>query len=570
MSGSNTGPVRGSAVIMALFVLLIITVMGSAVLRMAAVEKKVTESQKYTEMLRQAADAGIQTGRNIIMNYTAARHELPELEHLYLNNGIRVEISFEAGLLDGREMVSVTSRAFLADVSPQISKAVRALILIDALPAYVIRADTLKIAGRYEAAVTTRPVEEGRQDWEVYGAEPRLEGDPACPSDYPLKGVDYLQFVDTFRENHPYFRLDQQQWPECHEPESTWEISYEYGCVGESCFHQLEQSKIRVNPFYYPRGYLQVVDGEGREEIMAVASGWCNSMAEDETSWLFEDNLPYPLWGECPSENYCQSLVLKDLMESRSSIIYPDKTLQSRDFVKAASLLTSLAAPHLPLDLLTNCRRLAQLDPEWDYLAPDSGRLRLEGNVYQVDINRLNSTCIFIDRPAGETVELNFNAWLDPGESRLSDWLEGPREHFYHLIHEGWGVIIISPANLRIIADSAMFDHLNSRVAFYVLSGGDMDLALEPVFADCRDEPRSIRAFLQAAGDIHMLSRASGCHYQGCIYAGQQLYIQMAWERELEGEPYFTVQKDAGIMQLFPQSWVFLGLAPIVACTYLD
>jgi hypothetical protein len=67
-------------------------------LRVVSVQSKVAQAHKQMEMLRQAADGGIQVARMVVMNYLAARQDLPPLDDIYLDNGIKVEISCPAAL----------------------------------------------------------------------------------------------------------------------------------------------------------------------------------------------------------------------------------------------------------------------------------------------------------------------------------------------------------------------------------------------------------------------------------------------------------------------------------------
>lgn len=59
-------------------------------MRVVSVQSKVAQAHKQMEMLRQAADGGIQVARMVVMNYLAARQDLPPLDDIYLDNGIKV------------------------------------------------------------------------------------------------------------------------------------------------------------------------------------------------------------------------------------------------------------------------------------------------------------------------------------------------------------------------------------------------------------------------------------------------------------------------------------------------
>ena len=81
-------------------------------MRVVSVQSKVAQAHKQMEMLRQAADGGIQVARMVVMNYLAARQDLPPLDDIYLDNGIKVEISCQPGSINGRKVVEISSRAY--------------------------------------------------------------------------------------------------------------------------------------------------------------------------------------------------------------------------------------------------------------------------------------------------------------------------------------------------------------------------------------------------------------------------------------------------------------------------
>jgi hypothetical protein len=180
----------------------------------------------------------------------------------------------------------------------------------------------------------------------------------------------------------------------------------------------------------------------------------------------------------------------------------------------------------------------------------------------------LHSSYIFIDLPVGDTVELDFNRNL--GGFQLSEWLLGPKSRFFELIQqEGRPVILSSKANIHLILDPTVFNALNPDAAFYVLSGGDITLTIDPADLAYTSETAHILAFFFAAGDIHILSRKPACSYRGIINAGQEIGIQLCSEGA-ESEPRFLIEKSSKIFELFPQSWFYLNLAPIISYSYLD
>ncbi|KUG05043.1 hypothetical protein ASZ90_017532 [hydrocarbon metagenome] len=568
------GQSKGSAVIVAMFVLMVICLIGAAVLCAAMVERKVVISQNRMELLRQAADGGIQVARNIIMNYMAAGQAIPAIDDLYLENGLRVAISCDMNSINDNGVISVTSRAYMEDdYGITATKAVRAELLIGCLPDCVIRASTLKLAGRYLSTVSGKAIDgSGNQDWDVDHTEPRLAGDPDHPSSYPLNGPSYFSFMEKYQINHPYFNIGDQQWPGIPDAAHTWWIDYQYASVGEEGHHDLEHSIIHTTPFYNPYGYLEIVNKEGLPELIGIGQGWNNALTADEENHLFKDDLSNPAWGCSMSEESYQSQVINALLSScESSVIYPDKQFKSQDFIKTAQVL------EVPISALVSAlpesyQHLAQYGADWENIAEDSEKLRFNSGKYEVDINSLEQTYMYIDRPVGDTVVLDFNSALIPTDYCLTDWLAGNKATFFDLIkNEGRSVIIVSNADLELTMDNMMFEHLKSGTVFYVISSGNITLSLEPVVLEFPGYPRDVSAFLRSGEDIRIHSAVTGCNYTGLIYADNNLDIRLeSLEGIQEYEPYFRLEKDDTIIQHFPQSWTYLGMAPIIAYTYLD
>ena len=557
---------RGSTVILALSILIIPSIMAGAALRVVSVQSKVAQAHKQMEMLRQAADGGIQVARMVVMNYLAARQDLPPLDDIYLDNGIKVEISCQPGSINGRKVVEISSRAYQPAATG--SKLIQAQILTDGLPAYAVQAKSLMVSGSYRATVSHQSIDEDmNQDWAVSGTEARLDGDDPYPQAYPCHGPSYSDCEEACSLNHPFFIIQDQYWPGL-EPDYTWKIDYAYDDLEGTEFHQLDESLITITPFYEPYGYLELLDENAREEIFSVESGFNDAFVPGEEA-LFRDELTHPL-GEAAmgEEEYYQAQIISQLKESNAQIIYPVCTFKSQDFIKRGQLVSGFSAPFLPLPLLDDYRNLAEHDPRWQYIASNWFQLEYEDGIYRANIDSLHSSYIFIDLPVGDTVELDFNRNL--GGFQLSEWLLGPKSRFFELIQqEGRPVILSSKANIHLILDPTVFNALNPDAAFYVLSGGDITLTIDPADLAYTSETAHILAFFFAAGDIHILSRKPACSYRGIINAGQEIGIQLCSEGA-ESEPRFLIEKSSKIFELFPQSWFYLNLAPIISYSYLD
>lgn len=569
------GQQKGSAIIMALFMFMIISLIGAALLSVAAVEKKVVISQNRVEMLNQAADSGVQMARKVIMNYLAAGQDIPAFNDFYLENGLRVEMSCDLSGLEKNGVIKITSRAYMQDLDGKVmaSKGVRADLWVDCLPDQVVKARTLKVAGRYYSVLSQQAIDDlGNQDWDVNHIESSLAGDPVHPSSYPLEGPSYDSLAEECQISHPNFHPVQQQWPGIQVPDHSWWVDYQYDNLDGEGFHDVENSHIYMAPYYNPLGYLEVVNKEGGPEKIGIEQGWNNSLTVDEQNQLFIDNLTNPIWGQPMSEQYYQSQVISILKSSGGTVIYPDRELNSQDFIKTAQVIENIPAPTMPGGLLDNYRQLARLGGEWDYIAQGSDKLSFYSGKYQIDINSLDKTYIYIDCAAGDTVVLDFNSVLAPSGYCLTEWLDSNQGMFFNRIrNQQQSVIIVSTADLEVIMDNIMFEHLSSGTSFYIISPGNINLSLIPVIGESSDCPRNIQAFLWAGKNIHIYSGVTGCNYTGLINAGNNLYIELGNTVGMpEDEPYFRVEKNEVIIQQFPQAWAYLGMAPVITYTHID
>ncbi len=565
---------KGSALMVTLLVLMLVCLTGAAVLTAAAVERKVVVSQNRVELLRQAADGGVQVARNIIMNYMAAGQAIPAMDDILLDNGLRVSISCDPSSIDNM-IVTVTSRAYMEDADGKVTatKAVRAELLVACLPGCAVRASTLKLVGRYFSTVSEKGIDEsGGQDWDVNDIEPRLAGDPDHPYNYPLQGPTYNSFKQKYQINHPYFSTDDQQWPSMPYNDHTWWVAYQYDSLDEQGFHDLAHSIIYIAPFYNPYGYLEVVDKEGRPERIELEQGWDNALTVDEQNDFFIEELSIPAWGLFMSEEFYQSQLVNALITSVGSVSIPDKEFKSQDFVKIAQVIENVPTPSLPTELLESYRLLSLGSTDWEYIPENSDKLGYNSDHYTVDIDRLEKTYIYIDCPAGETAVLDFNAALESSGCSMMEWLANNTAPFFNLVkNESRKIIIVSNADLELIMDNIIFEHLNSDTQFYVISPGNISLILVPANLEFPGCPRNISAFLWAGQDMNIHSAVRGCNYNGLINAGNNLNIYLENpEGILEDEPYLRIEKSDIVIQQFPEAWAYLGMAPIIAYQYID
>ncbi len=61
----------------------------------------------------------------------------------------------------------------------------------------------------------------------------------------------------------------------------TWKIALNDSLEGRE-FHKPDNSLINITPFYEPYGYLELLNEKGGEELLAVESGWNNTLGAEK------------------------------------------------------------------------------------------------------------------------------------------------------------------------------------------------------------------------------------------------------------------------------------------------
>lgn len=104
---------QGGVMLLAVMVFLMVSMISTAMVGVAQLESKIAINDARDEQARQAADAGIAIGQNILLNYMLADQNLPSTEQVELENGTSVQISFQdlAEAADGVVQIRAEGRA---------------------------------------------------------------------------------------------------------------------------------------------------------------------------------------------------------------------------------------------------------------------------------------------------------------------------------------------------------------------------------------------------------------------------------------------------------------------------
>jgi Tfp pilus assembly protein PilX len=101
----------GSVMLFAVMVFLIVSIIGTAMMGIARLESRIAINDARDEEARQAADAGIAIGSNILLNCLLAGHTLPSITQVELANGTFVQVRFIEGNEGADEVVQIRAEA---------------------------------------------------------------------------------------------------------------------------------------------------------------------------------------------------------------------------------------------------------------------------------------------------------------------------------------------------------------------------------------------------------------------------------------------------------------------------
>ncbi|MEA1960272.1 MAG: pilus assembly PilX N-terminal domain-containing protein [Bacillota bacterium] len=132
---------KGSAMVVALLIFLIVSIMGTCMLGVARMENSIAVNAERAEQARHAADAGIYIGRDVVLSYLMAGKGLPVIDNIELGNKTVVSITMKTdkdnnGMLDGDGVIQINSKGKVlrADGTVVASTTAQAGVCVNALP----------------------------------------------------------------------------------------------------------------------------------------------------------------------------------------------------------------------------------------------------------------------------------------------------------------------------------------------------------------------------------------------------------------------------------------------------
>jgi Tfp pilus assembly protein PilX len=125
-------PEQGSIMLTTVVVFLVLTIVGMAIISITGTELNITANDVRAEQARQAADAGVQVGREVLLNYALSSRAAPESLSVELSHGVRVNLFLDVKRTGIGQLASITSQGICYDQSgyKTASKTVKAQIRI--------------------------------------------------------------------------------------------------------------------------------------------------------------------------------------------------------------------------------------------------------------------------------------------------------------------------------------------------------------------------------------------------------------------------------------------------------
>ncbi|MDD3889522.1 MAG: pilus assembly PilX N-terminal domain-containing protein [Syntrophomonadaceae bacterium] len=597
-------PQAGNTTVMALMLFLILSIMTTMLISIASIEKMITANDAHTEQARQAADAGIQIARNIIMNYLVVGEALPLIPQINLGEGVSASVNIDTTRIDTDAIITIIATGVVKSTEGKVlaDKTAETRMLVNGLPVYPLRCKWLKVMGKYFATIANKPAYlEGTlatelvnvQDWDTRGWD--MFGYPVHGPPYGDQGFSYV--------SHPNFVAFNPNNPDPTRNYTWWvEYEYTYSQTGEKVDNDIPNSRLYVAPIWKPTGIVNICEDDNDADSfnnppakVVAASGWDNDLTE--VSHIFDGKLTNPEPADYPL------ICLKENLDS-ARIYWPETEFSCEDFVGKLTGINSGATISLKEEQLDKFRQLAMNTRDWQYINQDSHLLELadKPGYYNllVDDPELKKSKIFIDINKDSTVILDFTtvahytqpifSWAPESLSGVINHIQNqPGTFFNRFSHELDNIIVISPASLDVGLDSFMFagvdDFRALKPAIFLISEQNISLTIEPaafnginrIWANAGAD-REMQAFLMAGKDIYITSTPQVMTIKGILSAGEGITLLIDYfteheeglEPNREIEKNINIIKDTGIANKFPGPWAYLGLGPLVSYKYID
>lgn len=580
-------------------------------------------------LLDNNAYATVRIGFDKDENGQIDNHEGPiEYDEFIANNGIIEVFSVGCGGNNTGTAVTSTSAHTHIDLST--------LLQFHSDNPCPVWANSLKVMGKYYARVSDEEIKQesvfipALQDWHAVTMEGRLSDglsvpiirDPLTgPENYPLRGLSYNDFDNNDEDFYPYNSNNTEN-------DNTWWVNYDYRMndSGERISHNRGLARCReygdgslyIAPFYDRCGCVNLIKEDvenGQEPVYAdiAIREWNNELSSDEQNEVFNDNLPVPRL-----LNTQGNRALKELIDlNKYDIYYPDTDFNSTDFIKFNLKRPTAASFLFRTERMQENRKLARAKgSDWKYIVSEDASDNNNGECFPVlrDLERekngkhlyelimddlyddLNETQkrseIYIEPPEDNCkIILDFTT-ITHHNSPITGWedlddffnsLLNELGTFFNLLQNDLdGVLIASPADLKLGIDSTLFEMEDNDFALFLLSQGNIEMDIDPVlfnlhtraiadFLDDDEDSREIRAFTLAGGDINISSTPKQVTYKGILNASGNISIKLDYFDDYtigKVDKTFNIKADPGMLEEYRELLEYLGIGSIISYEY--
>jgi hypothetical protein len=577
---------QGSVMVMALMIFLIISVLATSIISVAAMESKMTLYDARKEQARQLADAGVQVARNVVMNYMGNGRLMNAAEKnndiSYINSKLEVLESrnIDAEITDvdyNSRIVRIKSTGTVKNPGgSDVKKTAQADLLLNVLPDMAVQTEEFKILGKYYTEFQLNPITPG-------GGVTGL---------LPLHGPSHEKCSDLGGANpNRYF----------------WYVDYKYESILGIPYVDWIETRAHTIPYMKAQGKVNIRDSEGGKARVAI-DHWAEVPEASLTPEEYAD-----LFYTIPTIEESMLNAVNVLL--RVEYHEPARNLNTYDFIgDLDEVLTGAKPPVFGATELQRYRQLAQAeaaDPNgrWAYLPADAAVLNNDGGKHVLILdeiinpsnpNYIDRPYIFADLDPDDTLLLDFRTYkssdikipdgifikwsvLEPFFNDINNRLQTFLNQFSNELQ---GITIVTPASMEAGYDSMVFkpaaiDGEATSVALF--SGKDISLKVDPklfnnsqrIFPDSDpDNPsREIRVYLLAGDNVNISSTTRELTIKGVISAGKKVTVKLDYYdlvKVTEMDKLIHIVYDPSVIKEFPDPWAYMGLGTIVSYKYTD
>lgn len=517
---------KGNLMLMVLLVFLAISIMGTSLIAAAGMENKMVINDKRSKQALLAADAGLEIARSVIIDKLKTNSSINEVKNVLQgyekNLGTNLTTTIEKVDFDkfnSEGEVTITS----VGTYQGISKKVTATLKFENMPSEPIRADTLRVAGRYYEEINTNQTSCGLEC--NYNCQEFSEG---WGKELIYDGIifDIHRYIAHFT-NSPRGKVEVKN--------------------GDVAYNHLvtDQNHVQFYGSEFPSHYFT-----GPRSIEARA-------ADLASKWLSWTGL---------------------IGATRAEQIF-----HSGDFLRAEAVETNIIAPNFTKEDVAHFHELAKADPEqWDIWEQGTFRLdRVKKPFNYIESNLDNSNK---STPSNDKVQIkvNINFWTE-----FVDWLNfifrirPPQVPYWQ--GDEKVIVIVSNDNLEVIIDGKQngkqIDLSNS--ALYLLSSSNINFINKYNIAgiDFLNTEHRLNVYALAGENLTVDSNIKNLHIEGSLQANNILTINMLGESldlsqsfyeffALTEDNRFNILIDGehnkSLIDNFPFRWSFLGVGKTI------